>query len=141
MFGNSILLKKTRIRHFIPMTQSDNVPARKLDLLEKLKNEIPDLNKVQEKCKKAQFFSVDICFYLNKNPQASGELKKDLDNMMKPLLDVLAEKFTISNNEFVDGLGLIGDDNLIHEIHCVKKLVDEEKIGFDIEISKWQDEK
>lgn len=126
MFGKPILLKKTRIRQFIPLTANDNVPARKMELLERIKKEIPDLNKVQEKCKEAQFFSVDICFYLNKNPKTEGELKKDLDNMMKPLLDVLAEKFTISNNELVDGLGLIGDDKLIHEIHCVKKLVDEE---------------
>jgi len=121
------------------MTASDNVPARKIDLLERLKKEIPDLKKVQEKCKEAQFYSVDICFYLNKSPQASGELEKDLDNLLKPLLDVLAVKFTNSDNKPVDGLGLIGNDKLIHEIHCVKKLVDEKKTGFDIQISKWQD--
>ncbi|OLC34278.1 MAG: hypothetical protein AUH84_05355 [Thaumarchaeota archaeon 13_1_40CM_4_38_7] len=141
MFGKHILLKKTSVRQFTPMTANDNVPARKTELLEKLKKEIPDLKKVQEKCKGAQFFSVDICFYLNKSPQASGESEKDLDNMLKPLLDVLAEKFTNSDNKPVDGLGLIGNDKLIHEIHCVKKHVDKENTGFDIEISKWQDEK
>lgn len=82
--------------------------------------------------------SLKVCFNLYKDPKQPKK-EKDLDNLLKILLDVLPEH--IDNTEKRNfGLGLIDDNNdyRIYEIHCEKKLVtDVAQEGLDIEISEY----
>jgi Holliday junction resolvase RusA-like endonuclease len=50
--------------------------------------------------------------------------EKDLDNLLKPVLDVLQTTTDAQNNE--RGLNLIENDKLVHEINVKKEIVTEE---------------
>ena len=50
--------------------------------------------------------------------------EKDLDNLLKPVLDVLQTNSDAQKNEL--GLDLIENDNLVYEINAKKKLVETE---------------
>jgi Holliday junction resolvase RusA-like endonuclease len=136
-----VLLKKIPIKPFIPLTSSTKkIVARKMDLRDRIKAEISDLNKIRERCD-GKLLSVDVCFYLNNATKEEGRSKKDLDNMMKIVCDVLAKQMVKNNTETEKaGLGLVNDDSEIREIHCTKKFVDSpEKEGLEIEILRWKE--
>ncbi|HZY93782.1 MAG TPA: hypothetical protein VFE98_02850 [Candidatus Bathyarchaeia archaeon] len=67
--------------------------------------------------------------------------KKDLDNLLKILLDTLPDY--MDRAKTVRGLGLIEEDNdyLVFEIHVIKKFVTKEAdAGLDLEIFEWRAE-
>jgi Holliday junction resolvase RusA-like endonuclease len=71
-------------------------------------------------------------------PNPEGRTKKDLDNLLKIVLDVLPVKMDSEGKN--DGLGLIkkDHDHLVYEIKSTKTIVFKEKEeGIDIEISEW----
>ena len=61
--------------------------------------------------------------------------RKDLDNLLKPVLDVL--QTSLDAKQTKPGLGLIGNDDLVHNIearkHIVNRKTDE---GIEITISE-----
>lgn len=81
-----------------------------------------------------------VTFYLLGNSSEQGRKKKDLDNLLKLLLDVLSEYMVAKgspNRE--EGLGIITDDDQVYEIQCSKKLVnDPTKEGIDFELSEHE---
>lgn len=136
-FGRTILEKK--IRGFRPLTaNSKKRVARKLALKKILEEKI-DLNEAGERCRKEKI-AVDLCFYLNSKTTATGRTKKDLDNMMKLVFDVLKDQVINDGKEArTKGLGLISDDSDIHQIRATKIFVKtDEDEGMDIKISRWQ---
>jgi len=128
--------EKVKIREFNPMTAGKNKRERKEILRDKLKEEIgKDLGKIQTRCLGHSLF-VDACFYLLKSGE-SGRSKKDLDNLLKNLCDVLAVDMISKPDSKMKGLGLVTDDSFIHKIHCEKKCVNsEEQEGFDLLVSR-----
>ena len=82
---------------------------------------------------------LDICFYLNNQTREEGNSQKDIDNLLKTVLDVLPQKFSDEAPNQIDGLGLIEKkaDYKIFEIHALKKFVKtHEDEGYDIEIAE-----
>ena len=59
--------------------------------------------------------------------------KKDLDNLLKPVLDVLQRNSDAQNNEL--GLNIIENDKLVYELDVKKQIVErQEEEGVRIEI-------
>ncbi len=140
-----MFLKKShtiKIRNFEPLTASSDAVSRKMKLKETIENENKNLEKIREFCKDKEL-SITVRFFLydgskEGNQQPEGRTKKDLDNLLKIVLDVLPEKMDSEGEN--DGLGLIKKDydHLVYEIKSTKKIVyDKNEEGIDIEISQW----
>ncbi|MGI0072748.1 MAG: hypothetical protein ACREA3_02915 [Nitrosotalea sp.] len=132
-----MILFKTSVLGFEPKTagHGDEV-KRKEELRDAILKEIKDPN-ARKNCK-GKDLSLTVCFNLYKDPKQPSKYEKDLDNLLKILLDVLPEH--IDNSEKRNfGLGLIEDNNdyKVFEIHCEKKLVNDiTEEGLDVEISE-----
>jgi len=140
MFGFKKRLMNAKIRNFEPLTDNDNTIKRKKDLLTEIKKRI-NLEKVKKDCE-GNLFSLKVIYYLNKNTTNEGKYQKDLDNMTKIVSDTLTDYLINQDkqNKEKTGLGLIRDDKDIHEIHLVKKFVDEDsEQGLDITLYKWDE--
>ncbi len=134
---------KIKLRPFEPKTASSDVVNRKIQLKEEIERQTKNLDDIRDFCKNKKL-SITVSFYLYDGsedgiPQPEGRTKKDLDNLLKIVLDVLPEKMDTDGKN--DGLGLIKRDYdyLVYEIHSTKKIVfhPDEK-GIDIEISEWK---
>jgi Holliday junction resolvase RusA-like endonuclease len=70
---------------------------------------------------------IDVEFRLWKGSEktTNTRAKKDLDNLLKPVLDVLQTSLNPQKTE--PGLDLIEGDEAVHEINAKKIIVDEEK--------------
>ncbi len=131
------VLFHVEVRDHIPLTSGhgDEV-KRKEELLKKILDSINDDSGNPENCLDKKL-SLNICYNLfhdEKNPQ---RYEKDLDNLLKLLLDVLPQHMDNTPPPKPKGLGLMRDnhDKMIFEINCIKKLVeDESSEGIDIEI-------
>jgi len=129
-----IAISKKKIRNFVPETGSKNKRKRK----EKLKKEISkyvgsDYKKIHTKVAGKKLF-VEVCFYLHSS-ERTGDSKKDLDNLLKILLDVLSENMINGQNK-MSGFGFVRDDSDIVKINCEKKIVkSKERAGLDLKIS------
>lgn len=121
--------------NFNPLTSGNKIIERKTNLRNLLKEAYgKDIKKIKEKSKNSQKLSIDVCFYLQKTNEI-GRVRKDLDNLLKILCDVLPKYMTASNEH--EGLGIIDDDDQIFEIHCKKEIIDSEKDeGLELTISK-----
>ena len=137
MFGFNKRLMNPKIRDFEPLTDNDKTIERKNALLLEIKKRI-NLEKVKKDCE-GNIFSLRVIFYLNKNTTNQGKYQKDLDNMAKIVSDTLSD-YLINQDKQKDkktGLGIIRDDKDIHELHLVKKFVDNDsKQGLDIALYK-----
>ena len=134
----SILLKKISIRKFTPLTTAGDYVKNKKELKKIILDEIPNIEELRKKTL-GEKLHLDICFYLNNQTTLEGNSQKDMDNLLKTVLDVLPQKFSDEDNELIDGLGLMEkkSDDMIFEIHALKKFVKtHEDEGYDIEISE-----
>jgi len=128
------VFREIKIRGFNPGTSN----KRKIERKELLKKEIEskigkDLKKIQDRCKKRPLL-IDVSFYLYYSDE-QGRIKKDLDNLLKILLDVLSVNMINGQNP-IEGLGLMMDDSDIRKITCEKQIVNStEKEGIDLQIS------
>ncbi|MDG6926351.1 MAG: hypothetical protein JRN09_07330 [Nitrososphaerota archaeon] len=70
---------------------------------------------------------IDVEFRLWKGTEATTNTraKKDLDNLLKPVLDVLQTSLNTQKTE--PGLDLIEGDEKVHEINARKIIVDDER--------------
>jgi len=118
------------IRGINPETASSKSTKRKRELKSAIIKEISsDYEKFREKTLGNEIL-VDVCYYLYKS-NSIVDSKKDLDNLLKILFDVL--KVNMGNEK---GLGLIKDDSQIFEVKCVKKIINNKKnTGLDLKIS------
>ena len=142
MKGNSLI--KVILKPHIPLTDANNIVQRKIDLRDLFEKTIAaryNLEEVKRACRDKRLY-VDLLFSLLQSTE-EGRSKKDLDNMMKVVLDVLPERMVADGTPIPQmGLGLIANnrDDLIFEIHCEKKIVsDEAQEGIELEIAEHSD--
>ncbi len=135
------MLGKISIRKFKPKTakKGKETTKRKRDLreafVEQNRNTLPEL---QEKCK-GKRLSLNVTFYLNENTTDKSSYKKDLDNLLKILMDVIKEE--MDDDEKKIGLGLVikNMDDEIFEINCHKEFVSsDDNEGIDVIVSEWK---
>jgi len=132
------VLFKVEIRNYIPLTagHGDEV-ERKEKLLEKIRESINDDSGNPENCLDKRL-SLNVCYNLYHDKNNPQRYEKDLDNLLKLLLDVLPQHMDNTPSK-PEGLGLMRDnhDDLIFQINSSKKLVDDESDeGIDIEIKQ-----
>ncbi len=131
-----------KVRSFEPLTASSDVVNRKIKLKEEIEKKNENLEDIREFCHDKKL-SITVKFFLYDGskdgmPNPEGRTKKDLDNLLKIVLDVLPVKMDTEGKN--DGLGLIKKDydHLVYEIKSTKTVVYKEKEeGIDIEISEW----
>lgn len=133
------MLGKISIRGFTPQTakKGKQITERKQELRNEFLTQNRNLQNIKESCK-GKKLSLDVSFYLNDNTPDKSSFKKDLDNLLKILLDVLPEYMDDGKKEM--GLGIIQEnkDDLIFEIKCHKEFVDgKSNEGIDVEISEF----
>ena len=110
---------------------------RKEELIKAVKEKADDLETARREFRDKRV-KVSVRFNLEKptegRPNTIG--KKDLDNMLKLVLDSLQTKADSQGK--LEGLGLIQDDDCIYRLEANKKLVDRpEQTGISISISEY----
>ena len=127
-------MEEIQIRNFTPETASKDSIKRKNAIKRKIGTKIGKaLPKIRERTLN-RLLLVDVTYrlYVDKN---SGSSKKDLDNLLKILFDVLSQNM-VNGQESKKGLGIMIDDSFVYEIRAKKTLVNEPKEqGFDLMIS------
>ncbi len=126
-------LSKIELRGFNPHTSGTKRIERKIALRDEIHSKMgQNLKKVLDCCRNKPL-SLDVCFYLFHDDNL-GRSKKDLDNLLKILLDVLLTNM-VNGQDPIKGLGLVTDDLYIHKIKCKKVLVNScEREGMDLQI-------
>lgn len=119
-----------QIRGINPETASRNSTKRKRELKNAIIDEIRKKYSSYKKRTLRNEILVDVR-YLLYHSDTTGDSKKDLDNLLKILFDVL--KKDMGNEK---GLGFITDDSWIYEVKAKKIIInDPEKTGLDLKIS------
>jgi hypothetical protein len=116
---------------------------RKASLLKKIEEKIEpnDLQTFRERYQD-KLVKVSLVFFLWKGSAqvTNTRFKKDLDNLAKPVLDVL--QTYVDEKQTERGLGLIRNDDYVCVLHIAKKLVVKEKHeGIQIVVAEHQDDK
>lgn len=111
------------VRDFRIYTASRKPPARKKALQEEIEKYNTITDDARERCRKHNVL-IDVCFFLYANSKERGRHEKDLDNLLKIVLDVL--QVHMDSDKTSKGLGLIADDKKISSIICSKKFVNNE---------------
>ena len=126
--------REIKVTGVIPKTAGKKKILRKKLLKEKFEDEIDkDLKKIQTRCKNNPI-SINVKFYLF-YAEEQGRTKKDLDNLLKILLDVLSVNM-VNGQKPEPGLGIVRDDSDIRQIKCEKFVVNSpEKEGIELLIS------
>ena len=106
--------------------------------MDKLKEEIEkhyNLEEIKDKCIDKKIF-IQVCFYLWDGSKQPTRVTKDVDNLLKLLLDILCEY--INNERNMNGLGIIKNDRDIFKIQAEKIIVNSKTDeGFKIEMSEY----
>lgn len=136
----STLLPKVTVRGFAPQTAGKKVIERKKVLRRRIEESITDLDEARANCRD-KHLSLSVVFSLFGSSTEEGRKKKDLDNLLKLLLDVLFEYMVAKGSPNREsGVGLISDDDQVYKIHCMKKIVsDPAEEGIDLEIAEALD--
>jgi len=134
------MLGKISVRKFTPKTvkKGKETTIRKKELQEAFVKQNKNLRELQDKCQ-GKKLSINVTFYLNQNTPDKSSYKKDLDNLLKILMDVIKEE--MDDNEKKIGLGLLikNKDEEIFEIICHKEFVsNEDDEGIDLVVSEWK---
>lgn len=128
------IVLQTKIRDFNPETSRGNKLKRKNQLKNALSKKIGKQHqKILKRVLGKELF-IDVCFYLYLSEE-SGSAKKDLDNLLKIVLDVFSVNM-VNGQEKMSGMGFVKDDSQIFRINCEKKIVNEPvRAGLDLKIS------
>ena len=146
-----VVLPKTEIHGYSPVTASSKKIERKKELYEKLKaklgTKLPELQNLSLD----KPLCIEVCYYLFESDK-DGQSKKDLDNLLKILFDVLSENMNngqdlkelglmkddasenTDNDKALKGLGLMKDDTFVYKIKCEKKKCSRDEQGLDLKI-------
>jgi len=133
----SIMKKMISLRKFEPKTaKAGEEVDRKKELRDKIQEKYTDLSDFCQVFKEKEKHSIYVKFHFLEGTGVEGRTKKDLDNLLKIVCDVLPDY--MDNNKTEPGLGIIKTDNSIFEIHSIKETVThEDDEGVDIEISEY----
>ena len=127
-------MEEMKIRNCPPETASKNSMKRKRKLKLAIGKKIGKrLSKIRERTLNRHLM-IDVTYrlYVDKN---SGSSKKDIDNLLKILFDVLSKNM-VNGQESKKGLGITLDDSFIHEIKAKKiEVTSKKEQGFDLMIS------
>ncbi len=135
-----VILGKISVKNFKPKTakKGNETTKRKMKLQEAFVGQNKNLSELQEKCKRKKL-SIKVTFYLNENTPDKSSYKKDLDNLLKILMDVIKEEMDDDKKRIGLGIVIENQDEEVYEIICHKEFVDnDEKEGIDLEISEWK---
>ena len=137
-----MMLGKISVRGFTPQTvKSGGTTIRKEALQEAFEKQNPNLNKLQDKCR-GKKLSLNVTFYLNKNTPDKTSYKKDLDNLLKILMDVIKEEMDDAKKKAGLGLVIENKDEEIFEINCHKEFVSsKDDEGIDLVVSEYRPSK
>jgi len=119
--SNSVLFK-VKVRDYIPLTAGHGKEViRKQELLKKILESVNDDSGNPENCLD-KHLSLNVCYNLFHHTKESQRYDKDLDNLLKLLLDVLPQHMDNTPDPKPEGLGLMrdNDDKMIFEINCSK---------------------
>jgi len=128
------MLGKISLRKFEPKTSKTKKDvARKIELRNKIRGSRSNLPQIRKNCKKKKI-NLKIKFYLSRQQEKNvAKYNKDLDNLLKIVLDVLPKY--MDNKKENKGLGIIENDNLVYAIRAEKVFVTSDvEQGIDIEI-------
>ncbi len=128
-------------RGFTPLALGSEMVRKKRELRDKVLEKRNDIDAFRNLFR-GRRLAAKIHFYLYSGSSQEGRAKKDLDNLMKIVLDTLPDHMDRAHTE--KGLGLmVGDsDELVYEVNASKELVtDQSKEGIDMELSEWQPRK
>jgi len=138
------VLGKISIKSFEPKTAKPGEEVdRKIalrDFILKNPKNLDEVRGAKKSCTGIEKFSVNVVFSLNRTDKKnSSKYDKDLDNLLKVVLDVLPDYMDNKQEDRNPGLGIIRNDSQIYEIHSVKKFenYDEDKVGIDIAFSEY----
>ena len=107
------------LRGFEPKTaRSQKEVKQKIELKETIEKKIKNVSKIRDACKGKTKFALDVKFFLWDGSSVEGRAKKDLDNLLKVVFDVLCDY--MDKNEKYPGLGLMKNDNMICKVHASK---------------------
>jgi len=131
-------LGKISLRKFEPLTaQAGEEVDRKINLRDEIVKKISNLSEIKQACQNIEKLSINVRFYLWGGTKVEGRTKKDLDNLLKIVCDVLPN--FMDSGKKNEGLEIMETDNSIFEINCTKDIVPhEEDEGLDIEISEFE---
>jgi hypothetical protein len=135
--GTSLL--RVSLREFTPKTLNSTSLVKKREFRERVLAQVQSIAAVR-KLSRGRSLSIVIHFYLYGASEEEGRAKKDIDNLLKIVLDALPDYMDRDHTE--PGLGLLeGDsDHPIFEVNATKKLVtDQKEEGIDLEIFEWID--
>ncbi len=135
-----MMLGKILVKPFEPKTaKTGQEVARKIELRDFIKNNILTLDDVISSCRDKEKVSVEICFNLYDGiKNDTSRYDKDLDNLLKIVLDVLPDFMDNKSENRETGLGIIKNDKQVFEIHSYKKFVqDTSHEGIEITISEY----
>jgi len=123
-------LGEISVTSFIPQTAKtgSDMRERKKNLRDEFKEQNEDkLPKLIKKCKDKEFLKINVIFNLNTDVPNPNSFKKDLDNLLKVLLDIFPEE--MDNDKIDEGLGIIrgNEDERVREINCRKEFVNSHK--------------
>jgi len=133
----SDLVFDVSLRGFTPMARGSDIMRKKRELRDRILQERHDIDAFS-KLFRGRRLATKIHFYLYGGSSQEGRARKDLDNLLKIVLDTLPDYMDRARTE--KGLGLMeGDsDELVYEVNAVKELVtDQTKEGIDMELSEW----
>ena len=145
--GDDIMQQQQQLGHlsikgFTPQTvkKGKQTTERKEKLQNAFVQQNSNLEEIRKKCI-GKKLSICVTFYLNKNTLDKSSYKKDLDNLLKILMDVVKEE--MDDDQKKTGLGLVVEnkDEDIHEIICRKKFVSNHtEEGIDLIISEYDND-
>lgn len=132
--------KTIRELSIIPIEPITAGTGKRSEKLDKLTDAIKEKSTPEKLAEVREIFAdrlvkITVTFYLWKGPTHGTKTRyvKDVDNLLKVLLDVLKTG--------PHRLGLVKEDSFICEVHASKQLVDaEEKQGYRIIIEEHEDE-
>ena len=129
--------KMISLRKFEPKTaKAGEEVDRKKELRDKIQEKYTDLSDFRQAFREKEKHSIYVKFHFLEDTGVEGRTKKDLDNLLKIVCDVLPDY--MDNNMTEQGLRIIKTDNSIFEIHSTKDtVIHEDDEGLDIEISEY----
>ena len=137
---NNLVLGEISVKPFEPKTATPGEEVqRKKDLRDFVIENITTLADVKNSCRDKEKFTVEVCFNLYDGiKKDKSRYEKDLDNLLKIVLDVLADYMDNKQENRESGLGIIRNDKQVFEIYSYKKFVqDTSEEGIDIIISEF----
>lgn len=134
-------LGKLIVRGFKPQTTNKGKETtRKNDLHDAFCKQNPHFSIEQKKCM-SEKLSLDVIFYLNKATFDMTNYKKDLDNLLKILMDIIKEE--MDDDKKVGRLGLVKnkDEDLFEITYCKKFVKTDKDEGINLTVFEFVDPK